>query len=189
MSVADRRFQFTEKIIRETYLELLSEMSANKITVTELCKRAELNRSTFYLHYRDCAELLEVLGSELAERIFSRISGMFRDEQSMQRNMIAMMNPDFFSNPDDWNIFVSEGSHCSEKIVAKAKDVTVASWLGRSDLTEDQITMLFTYVTNGCLAVTKAARSGELQMNSPEDYRLLYRLISRGLHSLVKQLP
>ena len=189
MSVADRRFQFTEGIIREAYLEMLAEMPARRITVTDLCRRADLNRSTFYLHYQDCAELLDVLSSELAERIFARISNMFRDEQSMQRNMIAMMNPDFFSNPNDWNIFISESSHCSEKIVAKAREVTVASWLERSRLTEEQIHMLFTYVTNGCFAVTRAAHTGELQMNSPEDYQLLYQMISHGLHSLVEQLP
>lgn len=189
MSIADRRFQFTEKVIRETYLEMLAEMPAHKISVTDLCKRADLNRSTFYLHYQDCVALLDALGSELADRICARISDMFRDDQAMQQNMIAMMKPDFFSNPDDWNIFMSEGAHCSEKIVARAKDVTTASWLGRSNLTKDQIHMLFTYVAYGGLAVTKAARVGELQLNDTEDYHMLYQLISQGLHSLVERLP
>ena len=37
----------------------------NKITVKEICERAELNRATFYAHYSDCFDLLESIEEEL----------------------------------------------------------------------------------------------------------------------------
>lgn len=41
----------TRNLIRDTFAELLYEKkNINKITVTELVQRADINRSTFYSH-------------------------------------------------------------------------------------------------------------------------------------------
>lgn len=49
-------------------MDLLKEKgSVNKISVRELCERAELNRSTFYAHYNEPKDLLEELENELLE--------------------------------------------------------------------------------------------------------------------------
>lgn len=189
MSIADRRAQFTERVIRQTYLEMLAEMPAGKISVTALCKRADINRSTFYLHYQDCAELLETLGAELAERMCAQIADMFAGDKAMHLGMVAMMNPAFLQNADDRNVFLSEGSHCAERIVAWAKETTLESWRGRSHLTDNQICLLFTYITNGCLALTKAANSGELNLTAEEDFQLVFKMITEGLHSVIEKLP
>jgi len=39
-------------------ISLLEEKSFEYITVSEICKRAEVNRSTFYLHYENTVDLL-----------------------------------------------------------------------------------------------------------------------------------
>lgn len=61
----------TKKIIQNTFLELLHEKKElNKITVTELVKRAEITRSTFYTHYDniyDVAHEYELLTIELLD--------------------------------------------------------------------------------------------------------------------------
>lgn len=41
-----------------SFLELLEEKDFEYITVKEICKRAGVNRSTFYLHYETVADLL-----------------------------------------------------------------------------------------------------------------------------------
>ncbi len=44
----------TRKLIKTTFAELLNEKKElNKITVTELVKRADITRGTFYTHYDD----------------------------------------------------------------------------------------------------------------------------------------
>ena len=44
----DRRTRYTRQTIKDTFLELLKQKSFTKITVTEICKNAEINRGTFY---------------------------------------------------------------------------------------------------------------------------------------------
>ena len=53
------RIQKTKRAIYGALEELLLEKSINKITVTELAKRAEINKGTFYLHYKDIYDLYE----------------------------------------------------------------------------------------------------------------------------------
>ena len=47
----DRRTRYTRQTIKDTFLELLKQKSFTKITVTEVCKNAEINRGTFYIFY------------------------------------------------------------------------------------------------------------------------------------------
>ena len=44
----DRRTRYTRQTIKDTFLELLKQKNFTKITVTEICKNAEINRGTFY---------------------------------------------------------------------------------------------------------------------------------------------
>lgn len=49
----DRRVRKTKKQLRECLTRLLKEKKVQDITVRELTDMADLNRGTFYLHYRD----------------------------------------------------------------------------------------------------------------------------------------
>lgn len=55
----DRRIRKTEKQLREGLLELLKKKKIQDITVQELVDEVDINRSTFYLHYKDIYDLLE----------------------------------------------------------------------------------------------------------------------------------
>ena len=55
----DPRVRYTQTIIKKAFLELLHQKPMNKITVREICERAEINRSTFYKHYLDCYDLVD----------------------------------------------------------------------------------------------------------------------------------
>lgn len=63
----DRRTKYTKKVIKETFIELLSEKEINKITVSEICTKSDINRATFYRYYVDVYNLLEKVQEELLE--------------------------------------------------------------------------------------------------------------------------
>lgn len=61
----------TKQLIRVTYAELLYEKkSIHKITVTELVRRADINRSTFYSHYDDVYQVAEDIKNETMKAFF-----------------------------------------------------------------------------------------------------------------------
>ena len=65
----DRRTKYTKSVIRQALFDLLKEKPLNKITVTDICKMADINRSTFYSYYEDVYALLTQIQNELFENI------------------------------------------------------------------------------------------------------------------------
>lgn len=63
----DARARYTRMIIKKSFCTLLREKPLEKITVRELCEKAEINRSTFYKHYLDCYDLLDKIEYEALE--------------------------------------------------------------------------------------------------------------------------
>lgn len=55
----DRRIKRTRTAVFNAMLDLMVEKDAAKITVLELCKRADINKSTFYLHYKSMDDCLQ----------------------------------------------------------------------------------------------------------------------------------
>lgn len=49
----DLRIVKTKRAIQTNFLELLSHKPIDKVSVTELVKKAEISKGTFYLHYLD----------------------------------------------------------------------------------------------------------------------------------------
>ena len=45
----DPRVRYTRMIIQTAFSELLQQKPVNRITVREVCDKAEINRSTFFL--------------------------------------------------------------------------------------------------------------------------------------------
>ncbi|WP_414044240.1 TetR/AcrR family transcriptional regulator [Macrococcus sp. EM39E] len=81
----DRRIRKTKKSIRNAVLELMLERPFENITVNDIAAQADINRGTFYLHYIDKYELLEVIENEMIERIITL-------QQTMDINKIIQEN-------------------------------------------------------------------------------------------------
>ena len=65
----NQRYAETKQKIKGTFLNLLKEKTADKITVTEICKAAQIHRTTFYGHYEDVSALVNEMVGEMYEQI------------------------------------------------------------------------------------------------------------------------
>ena len=61
MKKIDIRVRKTQKIIKDSFIELIEIKGYNNVTVSDICKLADINRNTFYLHYQDKEDLIEKL--------------------------------------------------------------------------------------------------------------------------------
>ena len=59
----------SRKLIRRAFMDLLKEKSFEKITVTDIVKCADINRSTFYAHYPDVLGLIEEIQRETVDYV------------------------------------------------------------------------------------------------------------------------
>lgn len=61
----DKRIINTKKKLTNTLLVLIEEKKLKDITVLELCKNANINRTTFYKYYKDIDDLVEKIEESL----------------------------------------------------------------------------------------------------------------------------
>ncbi len=69
----NRRIIYTKKIIQQSLIDLLKTKKIHEITVTDICKKSDINRGTFYNHYKDAYDLLQSLEDEFFNQILEYI--------------------------------------------------------------------------------------------------------------------
>lgn len=69
----DLRTRRTLRALREAFLALRKERALERITVRELCERAEVSKATFYLHYHSIVDLSCELQDDLVRRVIDEL--------------------------------------------------------------------------------------------------------------------
>lgn len=73
MNKSESKYFNTAKKMDKALISLLEEKSFEYITISEICKKANVNRSTFYLHYENTVDLL----NETARFLFDDFAAYF----------------------------------------------------------------------------------------------------------------
>lgn len=101
MECSDLRVVKTRRVIRSALFKLMSEKELSKITVSELCVYAEINRKTFYRHYRTIPDVIEELEGEILDEfaeIMRTSGGSVLDVGAVIRDisLVVVQRRDFF---------------------------------------------------------------------------------------------
>ena len=99
-TVNNKRRRESKKKIETTFIKLLQEHELSEISVTDICKLAGINRTTFYANYYDIYDLAESVQKNLEEEVL----GLYKDEleqKSSSNNFLKLFyhikeNPLFY---------------------------------------------------------------------------------------------
>lgn len=84
MSQESQRVLETKERIRDAFFELYATKKIERISIKEITEKAELNRGTFYVYYKDIYDLLEKTEDELITELIGKVKGIIimilRDE-------------------------------------------------------------------------------------------------------------
>lgn len=58
----------SRRLIKEAYMNLLKHTEANKISITAIVHAADINRGTFYAHYKEPSDVLEEITNDFLEK-------------------------------------------------------------------------------------------------------------------------
>lgn len=153
----DRRVLYTKMFLRESLLELLREKPISRITPTELCRRAGINRNTFYSHYPSPEALL----CDIEEDLFRQVRGSLERISSGQEIslLIAEICVAIAENYDLCRILLSENGDARflERLINLAHDQTLLSW-SNAGIHADEAAQetLYAYAVHGSVAVIRA---------------------------------
>ena len=68
-TINNKRKRDSQERIEKVFLELIQTREINQISVTDICKRANLNRTTFYSNYIDIYEVAEKIKDKLEKEV------------------------------------------------------------------------------------------------------------------------
>ncbi|WAH38026.1 TetR/AcrR family transcriptional regulator [Alicyclobacillus dauci] len=69
MNSVDPRVFRTRRLLIDALIELIVDEGYDAVTVREIVRKAEVNRSTFYLHFRDKQDIFAYMGDELLKQL------------------------------------------------------------------------------------------------------------------------
>ena len=97
MKKNDSKYFYTAQLMNQALLSLLEKKDIDFISVTEITKKAGVNRSTFYLHYDNIYELLEETIENLNKEFVSSFN--FKFPTKIQSKEDAFLITDEFLIP------------------------------------------------------------------------------------------
>ena len=184
----DRRVLYTKMFLRESLLELMKEKPVDKITPTELCRRAEINRNTFYTHYYTARDVLDEIETEFSTQIIDSLRGLFVTGSLDIKQMLNEICRIVYENKGFCKILLSENGDAAffEKVVMLAKNVIIDSW--RKDgvsLPDDQMDMFFFYIIGGSIALIKKWAADDMKNTPGEVAQLIERATYGGINGMI----
>ena len=67
----DRRFKKNKKEIRRAFIDLVIEKGYDKLTISEITERADINRMTFYSHYESSCIPITIMNCLLNRHVLN----------------------------------------------------------------------------------------------------------------------
>lgn len=73
----DRRVKRTKKNLLNSLTSAMKQKPLSKITVTELTEQADINRSTFYLYYKDVFDMVAKIEDEILTDLATALNNLY----------------------------------------------------------------------------------------------------------------
>ncbi len=180
----DRRVKYTKSVLKQSLLQLMLDRDIGKITVKDICERADINRSTFYTHFTNPSDLLLSIEDDLLHEI-QKSFDRFVDVQNIPDLIIALIRA-IVSNDELCKNILS--SHGDKEFLKRAMDLPrqkfIAAWKQQfPNATQSELETAFLFNVNGSIAVIQDWIEGGMKESPDNIARFLQRISFYGLWS------
>ncbi len=98
----------TERWIREAFAALVAEKkSLDRITVTEIVKKADITKQTFYYHYSDLNDLIRSIENEMIDRLSTVLDKASENANVPIEHYISILSSFLKENENEYRFFAS----------------------------------------------------------------------------------
>lgn len=154
MEKENRRVRYTKMVLRESLLSLLEKKPISKITVSELCQIADINRGTFYSYYQDVFDLLEKIEDEFYLSIFTSIA----QSKTIKTNtdLLCRIFEAIAGNGDLCRVLFGEYGDKAflQKCCSIQRDRIVSEWRSYTkEIDENQLEYIYSYMVDGSVGI------------------------------------
>ena len=181
----DRRIQYTRKILGQTLVELLHTRPIEKISITELCKLADINRATFYQHYRSPYELLFEIQDTFYQSFKADMERLVQSENN--NSVLLVLVTKIRDNKELCKVLFSELGERSfqNKVLSIVREDLIKKWEKKHHrATKAHTPLAFKFVTTGSIGIIQEWLGQDCIESPLEITQLLGVLCQKGLNGL-----
>jgi AcrR family transcriptional regulator len=183
----DRRVKYTMSVIEDTFLSLLEQKDIGSITVTEICRIADINRATFYRYYVDIYDLLKKIQDNFINEIKAsnpmvnlpnytvynytkEILEIFQQNKKLVKILFDTNNNIYFLN----------------EVLEVAYEKCTRIWFDKfPDTDENELEYASVYIFNGALGVINYWVKHNFDKDIEDIARYIEKLTIDGVHKFV----
>jgi AcrR family transcriptional regulator len=174
----NRRVQYTMDRFKDALLHILATKPLDEVTVTELCRQADLNRGTFYLHFQSPRDLFERIEMDLVEAIRPYLTVKIND---MATWLVPILNV-IANQPQAAAIILNNpDSVVLKKItdpIRQKTETSYQSWYGETD--KSVLTYYYAFFIDGAIGVlTKWLKNGTVE-RSEQIAAVIENVVTKG---------
>lgn len=181
---SDARIRYTKMVIQQQFAGLLMELPLKRVTVKEICDRAEINRATFYRYYNDPYDLLDKMEEEFLADLMEKwersspkgIKATFLVIMEKMKENIALYQALFSENGDR--------QFLERLLILCYKESAVSLHQQFEKLSFQEQEYLYYFLANGCSGILTQWVSGGMETPINEVADFAERLIGNTVKEL-----
>ncbi len=179
----DRRTKYTKSVIREALFSLLQEKPLSKVTVTDICKLADINRSTFYSYYEDVNALLTSVQNDVFQ---DAVFTLAQDDWFEKLLKLVDENRDLFT--------VLIGPHGDASFIRQllylGYDNSIRLWSKQyPDASNEEMDYLYAFISNGVIGIMENWVCDNYKESIEDVGKFLYGISMYGISYLRHDKP
>ena len=177
----DRRVEFTKMMLRRSLAALMRSKPIGKITIKEICEKAELNRGTFYAHFADQSDLLRHTEDVAMEQLSGYVLDITAADAEERERVCAEMFRHIRDNSDMWGSLLSENGNADfSKRMFETLFADLAE-AGHCKADDSCARLAFTYAMVGCVGMASYWLHGEPEVSPGQMGKILANSIGSKL--------
>ena len=157
--ILDRRVRKTRRQLKECLTRLLKEKKIQDITVRELAEMADINRGTFYLHYKDVFDLMDQIKNELIEEVESVLTHHPVPELVARPSLaLSELFPLVQENAEIVSILIGENGDLNfvNRLKRIVSDKCLKGWLDlKCSSDPDTLAAFSAFIVSGCVGTVQ----------------------------------
>lgn len=176
----DLRIKYTKLVIKKALFELMLTQPLSRITVTDICNTAEINRGTFYKYYNDPKDLLIQIENHLIveiQEVLDKTLGTGTYYESLLKALDYTAKSSelckiLFSNNGDPEFI--------QRILSLAHDKTIGVYQASAPkASKEKLELLYIFISNGIIGIMKNWINSDMAESPEELAELLSKLITQ----------
>lgn len=180
----NQRVQLTKKMLKDSLINLLKSKSIQKISISEICQNANINRATFYNHYQTQFDLLNEIENDIIEQLDNELDNCpinSSDELLLRLEIIC----DFIKRNEEIMklLFInnSQDSPFILKLFRVEKSIGEMPSNFFETYGQDGIDLLITFLVTGGYNMLKKWIVNDMHKSSKEMAELIFIIIQNPL--------